>query len=809
LKFLSAFIVFNSYSTSQIYILTYMFLRDFLKNTTTLFLCSLVLLVAPKIAAQHKEEAKTVTATELDESKVPVLIGKIETYNFTIDRSRFLLQRGYDVSAIETALPDIERRVKGFKKRFEKRGKKANLRSLNSSVILLKEISDNLASYKTVLSDYGQELTQKNEELKKILADPELNIEIEDAALKTQLTDVLIEANKLNKSQRKVLAKLNLLTSRVSVNLLQTQNLSSDMVYLSISKKINMWSREEAPLFQAGLDQYENSFFDNVAKALERSGKILVIYLRGKINIIVLSLLIFACITVWMTSNKRRIKKLADSESILSQVKFLNKNVVIGSLFGFFTYLPFLFGNPTMSLMHAIEFLRLILLCFLILPFLTQQAKMMWFTLFAVWIFYAIDDVLLDSAFGERWALFLAGFLLLFLCIKIIRNKAHLWIGIEPSFATRALVIFAIVQIVLSLAFNLTGRLSLTKIFGVSAVQCLMLGISLKVFCTIVVEAVYMQTEAYQSSRFSDFINFEELQHRLVKYLWVLASVVFIIAFARNITLYELLINSCANFFNETRSIGSFKFTFLSIAIFIFILWLSSVISSFISFFFREQATSTGKRSGLNSMMLLIRLAIWTVGFFIAVAAAGIPIDKLSIMLGALGVGIGFGLQNIVNNLVSGVIIAFERPIQIGDQIEIGNKSGVVKEIGVRSSKIYSSEGSDIIVPNGDLLSQHLVNWTMEDRSKRIEFTIGLPYSADIEMARKLMGEKLAKNEKILTLPKPTIVIQDFGEYSITIKTQLWVADLSHAGEVRTHAMNDIKIALTEAGINLQIKTLD
>jgi len=785
-----------------------MFLRDFLKNTVTIFLCSIVLLVSPKVVAQPKQEAKTITTTELDESKVPMLIGKIETYNFTIDRSRFLLQRGYDVSAIENALPDIERRIKGFKKRFEKRGKNANLRSLNSSVILLKEISDNLASYKTIVSGYSDDLTKKNGELKKILNDPELHIQIEDSILKTQLTDVLTEAKQLNKLQKKTLAKLNLLTSRVSINLFQTQDLSSDMVYLSISKKINMWSKEESPLFSTKTNEYENSFFDNVIKALQRSGKILVIYLSGKIKIIVLSLLIFACITAWMTSNKRRIKKLPDSESILSQVKFLNKSVVVGSLFGLFTYIPFLFGNPTMSLMHTIEFIRLVLLCFLIIPFLTQQAKMMWFTLFAIWIFYAVDDILLDSAFGERWALFLAGILLLFLCLKIIRNKANLWVGIEPSLATKALIIFSIVQIVLSLLFNLTGRLSLAKIFGVSAAQCLVLGVSLKVFCTIVVEAVYMQTEAYQSSRFSDFINFEELQHRLIKYLWVLASVVFIIAFARNITLYELLTTSCANFFNETRSIGSFKFTFLSIAIFIFILWLSSVISSFISFFFKEQATATGKRSGLNSMMLLIRLTIWTIGFFIAVAAAGIPIDKLSIMLGALGVGIGFGLQNIVNNLVSGVIIAFERPIQIGDQIEIGNKSGVVKEIGVRSSKLHSAEGSDIIVPNGDLLSQHLINWTMQDRSRRIEFTIGVPYATDVEMVRKLISEKLAENEKILASPKPTVIIQDFGEYAVNIKTLLWVADLSHANEVRTLAMNEVKTALTEAGINLQIKSL-
>jgi potassium efflux system protein len=206
--------------------------------------------------------------------------------------------------------------------------------------------------------------------------------------------------------------------------------------------------------------------------------------------------------------------------------------------------------------------------------------------------------------------------------------------------------------------------------------------------------------------------------------------------------------------------------------------------------------------------MLLIRLAIWTVGFLIAVAAAGIPIDRLSIMLGALGVGIGFGLQNIVNNLVSGIILAFERPIQIGDQIEIGNKSGVVKEIGVRSSKIHNAEGADIIVPNGDLLSQHLINWTMQDRSKRVEFIIGVPYSSDLDSVILLIKETLKKNENILPVPEPVVIVQDFGEYAISVRTLLWVGDLAVGGGVRSAAMIDVKKALAAAGIQLQIRPL-
>jgi len=779
------------------------------KKSFFILLIATVLLSVQLLSAQTKDSTTVKKIKLLDESQIPLLVTKIETYNFKIDRDKFLLQRGYDVRRIENALPDITKKVKGFKTRFEKNGANMNLRSLNSAVIMLAEVSDNLLSYKTVLTEYVTQLNKSNSDLKKMLDDAGLKAQVADSTLKTQLSEVLNDGKKLNISQKQVLTKLNLLSSRISVNLLQTKNLSSDMVYLSISKRINMWSQEEAPLFSSKQSQYDSPFFETVIKALERSGRILIIFLGGKISIVVLGLFIFGLLTAWMISNMRRVKKLEDKDSILNQVNFLKRSVLISSIFAFFTYIPFLFANPTMSLLHTFELLRLAALCFLIPPFLTREAKLMWYSLIIMWCFYALDDILLDSSYGERWTLFIAGILLIVICLGVLRNKTKLFIQLEPSSATKALIIFTIIQVALSLLFNLTGRLSLAKIFGVSAIQCLMLGIGLKVFCTMVLEAIYLQTEAYQSSRFSDFINYKELQFRLQRYLWVIAALVFFVSFVRNITLYDLLTSSTSNFFNETRSIGSYKFTFASIAIFICILWLSSVISSFISFFFgHEKAVSGGKRSGLNSMMLLIRLAIWTIGFFIAVAAAGIPIDKLSIMLGALGVGIGFGLQNIVNNLVSGVIIAFERPIQIGDQIEIGTKSGVVKEIGVRSSKIHSAEGSDIIVPNGDLLSQHLINWTMQDRSKRIEFNISVPYETDIEVARKIIADKLAKNERVLSLPKPVIIIQDFGEYAISIRTLLWVADLSVAGEVRTEAMNDVKTVLTEAGIKLQVRPL-
>jgi small-conductance mechanosensitive channel len=742
----------------------------------------------------------------VSDSMLPTLVTKVATYTATIDHTDFLIRRKFNITPISLNMPELERKIKGFKSRLEKSGSHMNLRSLNSGVIMLTEISDDLTAYQTILITYSNELTQSNTEVKKILHDPILNAAVTDSIIQEQLEDIRTEGRSLDSLQQKVINRVNLLRNKVSVNLLQATDVISDMRYLTISLKLGIWKQEESPLFTANQQEYKNDLAEITLNALVRSGKIIMIYLSEKWNVITLGLLVFVCILSWTWLNLRRLKKQQNSSVVLEPIHFLRRNVLPGCAMAFFTYLPYFFANPPMSLLHAMELLRLLLLAFIIYPYLAKRSKIIWITLCLLWLYYAMDDLLLESALGERWGLFFGGILMAAVAVKITTAKKPHFAGIPESAATKSLAIFTLTQAILSVFFNLAGRITLAKIFGVSAVQCLMLGISLKIFCAMVMETIYMQSEAYHDSRISAFIDFNTLQHRFVNILWIVSSIVWTISLARNLTLYDTVIQLITRFFETTRTIGSMVFTFQSVAIFIFIIWLSSVISGFISFFFgSDKIHKTGKRSRLGSMMLLIRLAIWILGFFIAVAAAGIPIDKLSIMIGALGVGIGFGLQNIVNNLVSGVILAFERPIQVGDLIEVGGKMGVVKEIGVRSSKINNNEGADIIVPNGDLLSQHLINWTMQDRNKQVEYMIGIPYNSDIEKVREIIRQTLAGNEKIMPTPGPSVIVKQFGERTIDLKISFWVFDLSEAGAVRSNAMIEIYQKLAAAGIQLPV----
>ncbi|MEJ7739215.1 MAG: mechanosensitive ion channel domain-containing protein [Chitinophagaceae bacterium] len=763
-----------------------------------LFLGFLVL-VQPALS-----QSPQVIPAPIHDTLIPSLITKVAAYSFTIDRSYSLLQRNYDLSKMEANLPDIEKRLTGFKSRLETKGGQMNLLSLNSSVIMLAEVMEQLRANQKVLQAYCSRLTGSITSVNKIINDADLTLSVPDTSLLDQLLDLQEEVFVLDALQRHKMNNLNLMLNRVSVNLLQANDVMSDLRYLTISIKSAMLVPEQKPLLTARPADYIQAYSAVTVKALLLSGKIISIYTRRKWDVLAISLFVFMLTTAWCLSNVRRIKRRQDSAIILQKVHFLRRSVFVGNLVALFTYSPLFFADPTISYLNANGLLLLSSLSFLIFPYLVKQAKIMWVAVCLLWLFYALDDLLLESAFGERWGLFIGGLIMIGMCSYVIRSKRRIFYKIAESPATKALLFFTAVLSVMSVLFNLAGNVTLAKLSGITAIEGLVLGMSLKVFCTMVLESVYLQSEAYHQSRFSEYINYKEQQHRFLKILWILATVVWIGAFLRHITLYDAVITWCIFFLQKHRAIGNMTFTFGSAAVFIGIIWVSSVISGVINFFFSySNANTPGKRSTLGSMRLLMRLAIWAIGFLIAVAAAGIPLDKLSLMIGALGVGIGFGLQNIVNNLVSGVILAFERPVQIGDLIEIGNKKGIVEEIGVRSSKIKSSDGADIIIPNGDLLGQHLINWTMKDRYKRVEFIIGIRYQTDIRRAKELIQETLRENENILIPPEPVVIVQEFTDNAINIRILFWSSEVSQSGTVRSNAMIGIYEAFTRVGIQL------
>jgi small-conductance mechanosensitive channel len=199
---------------------------------------------------------------------------------------------------------------------------------------------------------------------------------------------------------------------------------------------------------------------------------------------------------------------------------------------------------------------------------------------------------------------------------------------------------------------------------------------------------------------------------------------------------------------------------------------------------------------------------IVTIGFTVALGAAGFPIDRLTFLAGAFALGLGFGLQNLISNFVSGLILLVERPIQVGDTIEFGTRSGKVTRIGIRSSVVRTFDGAEISVPNASLIASEVVNWTMSDALRRIVVRVGVAYSTDPKRVPGILLPAATEHQGVLREPAPEVLFLGFGESSLDFELRGWTDSpefLRHKSDI-TFAVHE---RLKEAGVEIPFPQRD
>jgi small-conductance mechanosensitive channel len=209
----------------------------------------------------------------------------------------------------------------------------------------------------------------------------------------------------------------------------------------------------------------------------------------------------------------------------------------------------------------------------------------------------------------------------------------------------------------------------------------------------------------------------------------------------------------------------------------------------------------------------LIYYALVVLGIVFALAASGVELSKLTLVISALGVGIGFGLQNIVNNFVSGLVLAFERPVREGDQVTLGQPggqtSGRVDLIGLRATRIRTPDGAEVIVPNAMLISSEVTNWTLSDRARRIEIPVGVGADSDPGRIQALLLEAVAGQPGVAERPAPVAAFRGIGASSLDFSLYLWTDDIDDRLAVESEARGRVLAAIRTAGIEIPFPRVD
>lgn len=298
----------------------------------------------------------------------------------------------------------------------------------------------------------------------------------------------------------------------------------------------------------------------------------------------------------------------------------------------------------------------------------------------------------------------------------------------------------------------------------------------------------------------------------LFKRLLVLSAVIFwLFYFMERFRIQRPVQEFSTNFLAIGIEVGAVSIKISDVLVFMLSTWLAVWVAKAVRKLLMDELPG---RAGLprgvgNSIASLSYYGLLILGLLVALSAAGFEVSQLALIFGALGVGIGFGLQNVVNNFVSGLVLMFERPIQPGDVIDTAGISGTVREIGLRATILRTFDGADVVVPNGSLLSSNLTNWTMFDHTRRIEVPVGVAYGSDPAAVIAILITAARNTPGVAMQPEPIVLMTGYGDSALNFVARVWTSDVSTWMAVRGDLLERMLASLQEAGISIPYRQVD
>ncbi len=743
-------------------------------------------------------------------------IRKTQVYTLKVNELNKTLKNEMDTTLITDEINMAEGIFLIVLSRLEAAETKINLRYLDALENLMTSINSRIATIEELVNDRVDNLSTVKTKIDSIKQDDLVRYNLRDTTLLPEyqsaisnLRSNLSRTDSVLNSQR-----LQALTfqSRISNTTIKINEIGDNLAFQKkglekalFDKETNfIWERRDFPSTERLVDIFRVSINLNQA--------IVSRYIRNNLGISIFLVLMVFLINYWIGSNLKKIRSEKEfSGIILGRMNYIPKYPFVTSMMIVLAVAPFFYPNPPISFFALVLVVMVTISGILLRRRIGKELYQVWWMLFFLFLFSTASNLYWEIAYQERWHLLVFSVFGIFLGLRLLKlQKEKEEIDIPPYIRIFARIYIAFCSV--SILANILGRFSLSKMIGISATLSLMHAVALVLFVILIKEFIYLQLEVSRKneSDFTSMIDFNDIQNKVNKLFSFIAFAIWGYYFFESLGIMDTLITGIGGFLSKQRSILNASFNFAQIAVFFVVVYVATFLANTVAYAASikdQQNVSLGNKK-YGSSILLMRLAVLIVGFLIAVAASGIPIDRITIVLGALSVGIGFGLQTIVNNLVSGIILAFEKPIQIGDTVEVGGVEGVVKDIGIRASKIKNWDGAEVIIPNGDLLAQQLTNWTLSDKKRRVELIIGVAYKSDMDLVTELITKELIKDE-ILNAPEPRVFLQTFADNSVNFRVLFWVNDVDIWILIRDQVMRGIFKAFKNNDIEIPFPQRD
>lgn len=570
---------------------------------------------------------------------------------------------------------------------------------------------------------------------------------------------------------------------------------------LTVRDAAPIWSREN---FVAPFEQLDENSFAGRFAALNN-------YLFDNRGLSVVHLSVIAILILFFRRARRKTRQLVEEEPKLKNglIIFehpLASSLVLGLLFGPLIYkgAPDLFGllaSPILVL--AIFFLFRHLIDRPYLPILVALVAL--YLVNNVRLFVAPIPILTRTVFLLEM---IGGIGFLIWLIYYHRPPPE----VQYAGTIRKLAFLLFAPFTVALLANAFGYVTLADVIGKAIVYSLGLGLILYAFVRIADSLLIFILRLPPFSKLGMVKNHRPLVQKkifqVIKWTAILAWFIFSL-------IQSYLADSFVNAADKTLEyeIGTktFSISLNSVLAFVLIIWFSFLLSRFVRFALEQDVyPRVHLASGLPyATSTILHYLLLLAGVFLALAAAGIDLTKFTIFIGALGVGVGIGLQNIVENFTSGLILLLERPVKIGDAIQMKDHQGELTHIGLRASVVKTFDGAEVIVPNGQLITEEVTNWTLSDERRRLDIDVGIEYGNDPERIIELLESVAANHPEVDRETAPRALFLGFGENALNFQLRAWTMNHGSWSLTKSDLTVSVYKALKEAGIQIPFPQRD
>ncbi|MGA0557898.1 mechanosensitive ion channel family protein [Larkinella sp. VNQ87] len=766
-------------------------------------------LVSAPLFAQNNAEGDSLPIIPQPGIPVDSVIARMEKGHTVLNEIGNRNRRGFSTWQLEDRLPEVQSYLKTIRTNLLLYEKVHDMKNMLMFQVLLNDLQTQLKAWRETLSGYEKELSAMNGQLISLARDSTLVLPADSSYRKLYfgaLKDLRQQWIAASKATNQNLTRINKLQATVSDGFFATAELTNIVNERIREFNVKIAGKESDFIWaippKTGADDHLNNL---VGRSYEGQRDMLAYYLNRSSGNWLYMLLIGAAFFAWVYQSFFIIDRHGQRETVRNDLKlrYLHSIPVFSVLVVVFNFAPFFDLRPPAVYVELTQFILLLALTGLFYRSWPRQLFVYWLAIVTLYILVVITrSSIIDPGIWFRlWLLLLNGVSVLFGFLFLFRIRKVLAL---TGFIKQVSIVYIVLN-VLAIICNIFGRMSLAKICSTASIYGLTQAVGLFTMVQIIKEAFALQVVSGKLTKgVASRFNYPKLEAGLHRLLSFVAVIAWLIIFTNNLYVYNTVYSVAEQFLTTERTFGSTKFTWGNIVLFFIVLYLSNALRKYIGYFFGETDDEiTGTINTVDSRLVIIRLFMLIGGFLFAIVASGIGLDKVTVIVGALGVGIGLGLQTIVNNLVSGIILIFDKPFQIGDFIEIANKKGRVKNIGIRSSRLLTTEGSEVIIPNGDLLSGQVINWTINHKAKRIELTIKADTEHELSELKKLLKEEITKHPNTVKRQPPEIFVSTITTDAIELKARVWINSINKEDQFRSEVLLNIYRRFKEAGIKM------